>query len=60
MQHGIILWDPLMLWRSEGEPSNEGRPATHCFMIIIGAGVYIYFREKVRGQMIATDTPPNK
>ena len=25
--------------------------------IIIGAGVYIYFREKVRGQMIATDTP---
>ena len=28
--------------------------------IIIGAGVYIYFREKVRGQMIATDTPPNK
>ena len=25
--------------------------------IIIGAGVYIYFREKVRGQMIASDTP---
>ena len=25
--------------------------------IIISAGVYIYFREKVRGQMIATDTP---
>ena len=25
--------------------------------IIIGAGVYIYFREKVRNQMIATDTP---
>ena len=25
--------------------------------IIIGAGFYIYFREKVRGQMIATDTP---
>jgi len=28
--------------------------------IIIGAGVYIYFREKVRGQMIATDTPANR
>ena len=25
--------------------------------IIIGAGVYIYFREKIRGQMIASDTP---
>ena len=25
--------------------------------IIISAGVYIYFREKVRNQMIATDTP---
>ena len=25
--------------------------------IIIGAGIYIYFREKVRGQMIASDTP---
>ena len=29
-------------------------------LIIIGAGVYIYFREKVRGQMIATDTPANR
>ena len=28
--------------------------------IIIGAGAYIYFREKVRGQMIATDTPTNR
>ena len=28
--------------------------------IIIGAGAYIYFREKVRGQMIATDTPANR
>ena len=26
-------------------------------MIIIGSGVYIYFREKVRDQMIITDTP---
>ena len=25
--------------------------------IIIAAGVYIYYREKVKGQMIATDTP---
>ena len=24
---------------------------------IISAGIYIYFREKVRNQMIATDTP---
>ena len=28
--------------------------------IIIGAGAYIYFREKVRGQMISTDTPANR
>ena len=26
-------------------------------LIIIGSGVYIYFREKVRDQMIVTDTP---
>ena len=26
-------------------------------VIIISAGVYIYFREKVKNQMIATDTP---
>jgi hypothetical protein len=25
--------------------------------IIIGAGVYIYLREKVKDQMIVTDTP---
>tara|TARA_Y100001970_G_C14241157_1_gene864961 strand:- start:1426 stop:2376 length:951 start_codon:yes stop_codon:yes gene_type:complete len=25
--------------------------------VIIAAGVYIYFREKIRGQMIASDTP---
>ena len=25
--------------------------------IIIGAGIYIYFREKVKDQMITTDTP---
>ena len=29
--------------------------------IIVLAGIYIYFREKVKGQMIATDTPtPNR
>ena len=26
-------------------------------LIIVSAGIYIYFREKVRGQMIASDTP---
>ena len=25
--------------------------------IIIAAGIYIYFREKIRNQMIVTDTP---
>ncbi len=25
--------------------------------LIIGAGIYIYIREKVRDQMIVTDTP---
>ena len=25
--------------------------------LIIGAGIYIYIREKARDQMIATDTP---
>ena len=28
--------------------------------LIIGAGFYIFFREKVTGQMIATDTPTNR
>ena len=35
-------------------------PTTRTFVgvaIIIGAGIYIYFREKVKDQMIVTDTP---
>ena len=38
----------------------ETIPTTRTFIgaaIIIAAGVYIYFREKVKNQMIATDTP---
>ena len=38
----------------------ESIPTTRTFAgaaIIIAAGVYIYFREKVKNQMIATDTP---
>ena len=38
----------------------ETIPTTRTFAgaaIIIAAGVYIYFREKVKNQMIATDTP---
>jgi drug/metabolite transporter (DMT)-like permease len=38
----------------------ETIPTTQTFVgaaIIIAAGVYIYFREKVKNQMIATDTP---
>ena len=35
-------------------------PTTRTFVgvsIIISAGIYIYFREKVKDQMIVTDTP---
>ena len=35
-------------------------PTTRTFIgvaIIIGAGIYIYFREKVKDQMIVTDSP---
>ncbi len=28
--------------------------------LIVGAGFYIFFREKVTGQMIVTDTPTNR
>ena len=35
---------------------NQGK-ITKLDALIIGAGVYIYLREKVRDQMIVTDTP---
>ena len=30
---------------------------THADYLIIGAGIYIYIREKARDQYIATETP---
>mgnify|MGYP001207052232 FL=1 len=54
-EYSYIVWAMLA-----GYILFETVPVPRTFIgaaIIIGAGFYIYFREKVRGQMIATDTP---
>ena len=54
-EYSYLVWAVLA-----GYILFETIPVPRTFLgasIIIGAGVYIYFREKVRGQMIATDTP---
>ena len=54
-EYSYIVWAMLA-----GYILFETVPVPRTFVgaaIIIGAGFYIYFREKVRGQMIATDTP---
>ena len=54
-EYSYIVWAMLA-----GYILFETIPVPRTFVgaaIIIGAGFYIYFREKVRGQMIATDTP---
>ena len=54
-EYSYIVWAMLA-----GYILFETVPVPRTFIgaaIIIGAGFYIYFREKVKGQMIATDTP---
>tara|TARA_B100001063_G_scaffold180642_1_gene169757 strand:- start:828 stop:1778 length:951 start_codon:yes stop_codon:yes gene_type:complete len=54
-EYSLIIWSILT-----GYILFNNIPTTRTFVgvsIIIGAGVYIYFREKVKDQMIVTDTP---
>ena len=54
-EYSYIVWAMLA-----GYILFETIPVPRTFIgaaIIIGAGFYIYYREKIKGQMIATDTP---
>jgi len=54
-EYSYIVWAILA-----GYILFETVPVPRTFIgaaIIIGAGFYIYYREKIKGQMIATDTP---
>jgi drug/metabolite transporter (DMT)-like permease len=54
-EYSLIIWSILT-----GFILFDNIPTTRTFVgvaIIIGAGIYIYFREKVKDQMIVTDTP---
>ena len=54
-EYSLIIWSILT-----GYILFNNIPTTRTFVgvsIIIGAGVYIYFRKKVKDQMIVTDTP---
>ncbi|MBD1139016.1 DMT family transporter [Pelagibacterales bacterium SAG-MED46] len=54
-EYSLIIWSILT-----GYILFNDIPTSRTFIgvsIIIGAGVYIYFREKVKDQMIVTDTP---
>ena len=54
-EYSLILWSMIA-----GYLLFQNIPTTRTFFgvaLIIGAGIYIYIREKVREQMIATDTP---
>ena len=54
-EYSLIIWSIIT-----GYLIFDNIPTVRTFIgvsIIIGAGVYIYFREKVKDQMIVTDTP---
>jgi len=54
-EYSLIIWSIIT-----GYLLFDNIPTVRTFLgvlIIIGAGVYIYFREKVKDQMIVTDTP---
>ena len=54
-EYSLIIWAIII-----GYLLFDDIPTTRTFIgvaLIIGAGVYIYIREKVKDQMIATDTP---
>ena len=57
-EYSYILWAMLA-----GYLLFETIPVPRTFIgttLIIGAGFYIFFREKITGQMIVTDTPTNR
>ena len=57
-EYSYILWAILA-----GYLLFDTIPVPRTFIgtaLIVGAGFYIFFREKVTGQMIATDAPTNK
>ncbi len=54
-EYSLIIWAMIA-----GYILFETIPQTRTFIgaaLIIGAGIYIYMREKIKDQMIATDTP---
>ena len=54
-EYSLIIWAIII-----GYVLFNDVPTIRTFIgvtLIIGAGVYIYLREKARDQMIATDTP---
>ena len=54
-EYSLIIWAIII-----GYVLFNDVPTIRTFIgvtLIIGAGVYIYLREKVRDQMIVTDTP---
>ena len=54
-EYSLIIWAIII-----GYVLFNDVPTIRTFIgvaLIIGAGVYIYIREKVRDQMIVTDTP---
>ena len=54
-EYSLIIWSILI-----GYILFNNIPTTRTFIgvsIIIGAGIYIYLREKTKDQLIATDTP---
>ena len=54
-EYSLIIWAIII-----GYLLFDNIPSPRTFVgvaLIIGAGIYIYIREKVRYQMIVTDTP---
>ena len=54
-EYSLIIWSIII-----GYILFDNVPTFRTFAgvsIIIGAGIYIYLREKVKDQMIVTDTP---
>jgi drug/metabolite transporter (DMT)-like permease len=54
-EYSLIIWSIII-----GYVLFDNIPTFRTFIgvsIIIGAGIYIYLREKVKDQMIVTDTP---
>ena len=54
-EYSLIIWAIII-----GYILFDDIPSTRTFVgvaLIITAGIYIYFREKVRDQLIVTDTP---